>query len=203
MPPTTPRPIHLAAIGGSLRTGSVSTRALHACAALARQDGAQVTLLTGADLALPPYDPDSPARTRPALRLASALRSADGVLLGTPTYHGGMSGLLKNALDHAEDLAQDTPAYLEGRPVGCLAVGWNEAAASSALASLRSCAQSLRAWVTPMSAVVPAGTDFDSHDACTDARIARRLEILTAQLLDFARMRAAAPVRDAQRTIPA
>lgn len=182
------RPIRIAAVGGSLRSTSVSAAVLRACAARARLAGAHVTLLTGPDLVMPLYDPDAVTRSGPALRLLEALRNADGVLLASPTYHGGMSGLLKNALDHTEDLAGDTPGYLDGRAVGCLTVAWNDVAGASALAGLRATAQSLRGWTVPMGVVVSAGTEFTEAD-CADARTARRLDILTGQVLDFARMR--------------
>ncbi|GGY05576.1 NADPH-dependent FMN reductase [Streptomyces hiroshimensis] len=186
------RPIRIAAVGGSPRPASVSAAALRACCRRARDAGAEVTLLCGPDLDLPLYDPGAvwpPPRVR---RLLDVLRTADGVLLASPTYHGGMSGLLKNALDHTEALARETPCYLDGRAAGCLTVAWNETAGAGALASLRASAHSLRAWTTPMSVVVPAGTVFTPEDTCPDPRTARRLDILTDQVLDFARMRAAA-----------
>ncbi|MER6428191.1 NAD(P)H-dependent oxidoreductase [Streptomyces sp900105245] len=183
------RPIRIAALGGSLRAGSVSAAALRTCAARARRAGAEVTLLCGPELALPPYDPEAGVRSAAELRLLAALRAADGVLLASPTYHGGMSGLLKNALDHTEALAKDTPGYLDGRAVGCLTVAWNEVAGASALASLRASAQALRGWAVPMGVVVSAATEFTAADTCADPRAARRLDILADQVLDFARMR--------------
>jgi FMN reductase len=182
-------PIRIAALGGSLRSGSVSAAALRFCAARARRAGAEVTLLPGPDLVLPPYDPEAGVRTPAGLRLLTALAGADGVLLSSPTYHGGMSGLLKNALDHTEGLAGD--GYLDGRSVGCLSVAWNEVAGASALASLRATAQALRGWAVPMGVVVPADAEFTAAATCPDPRTARRLDILTDQVLDFARMRKA------------
>ncbi|MFG3255708.1 NADPH-dependent FMN reductase [Streptomyces sp. NPDC048172] len=185
--------IRIAALGGSLRAGSVSAQALRACAARARGAGAQVTVVAGRDLVLPLYDPDGGIRTAEESRLLATLRAADGVLLASPTYHGGMSGLMKNVLDHAEDLAHDTPAYLDGRAVGCITVAWNEVAGASALAGMRASVQALRAWAAPMGVVVGADATFDLRDGegyGTDPRTARRLDILTDQVLDFARMRA-------------
>jgi len=53
------------------------------------------------------------------------------------TYHGSLSGLIKNALDSLEPLRDDVRPYLDGRAVGCIVVadGWQ--ACGSALASLR------------------------------------------------------------------
>ncbi|MGW1050733.1 NADPH-dependent FMN reductase [Streptomyces sp. NPDC001118] len=183
------RPIRIAALGGSLRTGSVSAAALRYCAARAAGAGAEVTLITGADLVLPLYDPEAHVPSAAQLRLLAALRDADGVLLASPTYHGGMSGLLKNALDHTEGLARDRRRYLDGRSVGCLTVAWNEVAGASALTALRASAQALRGWAVPMGVVVPAATIFPATDVCADPRTTRRLDILTDQVLDFAALR--------------
>ncbi|MFC3575138.1 NADPH-dependent FMN reductase [Streptomyces yaanensis] len=181
------RPIRIAALGGSLRSGSVSTAALRYCAARAHRAGAEVTALVGPELALPPYDPETRTPSAAERRLLAALSAADGVLLSSPTYHGGMSGLLKNALDHTEGLA--TNGYLDGRSVGCVSVAWNEVAGASALTSLRASAQALRGWAVPMGVVVRADTEFTPDDMCTDPRTARRLDIVTDQVLEFAGMR--------------
>ncbi|GAA2077566.1 NAD(P)H-dependent oxidoreductase [Streptomyces albiaxialis] len=175
----------IVALGGSLRAESVSAQALRACAARARRAGARVTVFAGRDLALPLYDPESGIRTAAESRLLAALRAADGVLLACPTYHGAMSGLLKNALDHVEDLG--------GRAAGCVAVARNEAAGAPALAGMRAVAQALGAWAVPMGVVVRADAAFDLRDGedhGTDPRTARRLDIMTEQVLDHARLRA-------------
>ncbi|CRK55117.1 putative NADPH-dependent FMN reductase [Alloactinosynnema sp. L-07] len=182
--------MELALVGGSLRPGSVSERVLRACADLAAEHGARSTVLTAEDLDLPLYRPGSPHRA--ARELLSALRRADGVIIATPTYHGGVSGLLKNALDYVEDLAGDTPAYLDGRVVGTVAVGWSEHGAATAVAELRTAVLCLRGWVTPMAVTVnsvPLSTlDGLAADAAlrSDARLMRRLEILVGQVVDFA-----------------
>ena len=45
--------------------------------------------------------------------MIDAIERADGVILASPSYHGGMTGLLKNALDHLEALA-DRPRPTSG-----------------------------------------------------------------------------------------
>ncbi len=69
--------------------------------------GAETLLIAGARLDLPTYDPavDPDAA---AEYVIDAVERADGVILASPSYHGGMTGLLKNALDHLEAL-RDRP----------------------------------------------------------------------------------------------
>jgi FMN reductase len=184
--------MELALLGGSLRPGSVSERVLCACAELAAGYGARSTVHLASELELPLYHPDSTRRPRAALDLLAALRAADGVIIVTPTYHCGMSGLLKNALDYVEDLAGDHPAYLGGKVVGTAAVGWSEQGAALAVGALRTTVLSLRGWVTPMAVVVDSvelsAMDGGSADAAlrADARLMRRLGILVGQVAEFA-----------------
>ena len=42
----------------------------------------------------------------------AAYRWADGLLVASPGYHGGISGMMKNALDYVEDLRADERVYL-------------------------------------------------------------------------------------------
>jgi chromate reductase len=50
---------------------------------------------------VPLYDQDSDTEAPPAVvvRLRAAVASADGVIIASPEYNAGMSGVLKNALD--------------------------------------------------------------------------------------------------------
>jgi len=184
--------VELALVGGSLRPGSVSERVLRICADLAAGHGARTTVLTADQLDLPLYRPGAPQRPFKAQELLAALRRADGVIIATPTYHGGVSGLLKNALDYVEDLAGDTPAYLDGRVVGTVAVGWSEHGAATAVAELRTAVLCLRGWVTPMAVTVNSvplsNLEGLAADAAlrSDPRLMRRLEILVGQVVDFA-----------------
>jgi multimeric flavodoxin WrbA len=45
------------------------------------------------------------------------LRRAHGIIVASPGYHGSMSGLVKNALDYAEDMRDDDDALFR-RPRG-------------------------------------------------------------------------------------
>jgi FMN reductase len=181
--------VEIALIGGSLRAGSASEQILRACSDLARRHGARTSLLTAAQLMLPPYHPDSTERAATAHRLLTAVRAADGLIVATPTYHGGMSGLVKNALDHVEDLAGDTPAYLDGKVVGTIAVGWSEHGAATAITDLRNTVLSLRGWTTPMAVTVNSYNSGVDGWIRTTPRLVRRLEILVGQVLDFAAQR--------------
>ena len=67
-----------------------------------------------------------------------ALRDADAVVVGSPGYHGAVSGLVKNALDYIEDLREDPRVYLDNTPWGCISCAYGWQAAVGTLGQLRS-----------------------------------------------------------------
>ncbi|MFM8897094.1 MAG: NADPH-dependent FMN reductase, partial [Actinomycetales bacterium] len=152
----TPADIRILAIGGSTRPQSSSERALEVAALAAEAAGATVIRITGRDLMLPIYDTESGERTAAAQHLVDQARLADGVLVASPGYHGGISGMMKNALDYLEDLAGDDRPYLDGRAVGCIAVAHGWQATVSTLHQLRQVVHALRGWPTPLGGVVNA-----------------------------------------------
>lgn len=183
-------PSNILLMGGSLRAASVSEQVMSACAVMVSGAGDAVSMLTARDLVLPLYDPDRPERSAAARRLVTALRLADGIIIVTPTYHGAMSGLLKNALDYAEDLDRDDPPYLQDRVVGCVAVAWGERGGATAVDNLRTTVQALHGWTTPMSVVVNSADTPFHGGLCDDPRTVRRLNILVGQVRGFAAMKA-------------
>ena len=142
--------ISIVAIGGSTRPNSSSERAVRLDARGAREAGAHVTTITGRELMLPIYDTETSDRTPQALALVEAIRSSHGLLIASPSYHGGISGMMKNALDYIEDLASHDPPYLHGRAVGCIAVAYGWQATVSTLQQLRQITHALRGWPTPL-----------------------------------------------------
>jgi FMN reductase len=185
-------------VGGSARPGSTTDCALRVALAAAERAGARTSLFDGAFLArLPHYAPGSPDRTPEARQLLGALRLADGVLIASPGYHGGVSGLVKNALDYIEDLREDERPYLDERAVGCIVTALGAQASASTLAGLRSVVHALRAWPTPLGvALNTAGGIFDAAGDCTDEKASSQLELVARQVVAFAGPRARVPVAD-------
>ncbi|HYQ69260.1 NAD(P)H-dependent oxidoreductase [Actinophytocola sp.] len=182
--------VNVVGIGGSLRADSQSERALRIALDGAERAGAKTTLITGADLVLPFYDPAVPERSPSAYRLVEEIRNADGVVLVSPGYHGTVSGLVKNALDYIEDLREDRRPYLDARAVGCVAAARGWQAAVNTLTSLRSIVHALRGWPTPLGAAVnSADVRFEADGACSDEQVASTLRTIGAQVVEFATSR--------------
>jgi FMN reductase len=186
--------VRIAAIGGSTRPGSTTEMALRCAATAAQAQGAEVTYVVGRDLLLPIYDVQSDERSEAARTLVEAVRSADGLLIASPGYHGGISGMVKNALDYVEDLSDNDPPYLHGRAVGCISVAHGWQATVGTLAQIRQTVHALRGWPTPLGGAVNSQvTRFDDAAQPDDSAVADQLATVGRQVLEFARMRGALP----------
>ena len=112
--------IRVLAISGSLRAGSLNTALLRAAQELA-PDSVEISIF---DLrAVPFYNADVEATSDPpeVALLKTAIRSADGLLIATPEYNHGPTGVLKNAIDWA---SRDRSHWsLKGKPTTMIGAG--------------------------------------------------------------------------------
>ncbi len=105
--PTQP-PCRLLGLSGSIRRQSHCTAVLQTLAE--RLSGkAALTLFPLNDI--PPYDPDLDSAGTPpaAVAMRDAIAGSDGLVVISPEYNHGMSGVLKNALDWASRPAMRSP----------------------------------------------------------------------------------------------
>jgi FMN reductase len=182
-------PPFIVGLGGTTRPGSTSERALAVALEAAAAAGCETRLFGAGAMPCETYDPTRPERSAEAVALIAALRRADGVLIATPAYHGGISGLVKNAIDFVEDLRDDTRPYFDGRAVGCIVVADGAQALGSTLASLRSIVHALRGWPTPFAATL-SGRDkpFGGDGRAADEAALQSCRLVAQQVVGFARM---------------
>jgi FMN reductase len=178
---------YILAIGGTLRANSSTEKAMLYVLEAAQRAGARTNLISGPMLQLPLYQPDNPARSEGARSLVAELARADGIILGSPGYHGSISGLVKNALDYAEDLRTDVRPYFSGRAVGCIATAGGWPGAVNTLGALRDIVHALRGWPTPLGAAINSAEKvFDEEGACQVPRIAQMLDMIAGEVISFA-----------------
>ena len=110
----TPVVYRLLGLSGSLRAQSTNTAVLNA---LATRLGVRAHLTLFALNDIPLYNSDLEASAVPDAvhALKEAIRQADGVVICSPEYNYGVSGVLKNALDWASRPGFNSP--LKGKPV--------------------------------------------------------------------------------------
>jgi FMN reductase len=180
------REIFLVGIGGTLRPGSTTERAVEAVLAHARAMGARTAMFSGKLLNFPMYDPSQEFEDVRLTRYLEAIRSADGIVIGSPSYHGAISGLVKNALDYVEELSADQRPYFDGRAIGCVATGSGWQGTNATLASLRSISHALRGWPSPLGLALNSSQPlFDETGACLSAAVDEQFHLMASQLVSF------------------
>lgn len=179
----------LVGLGGSLRVNSRSLAALKFGLDYAVMQGHSVELLDLLALALPMYHPsyeleEYPEKDHPNIeKLLDACRRADGFLWSSPTYHGTVSGLFKNAVDYIEFLSDDARPYLHGCPVGLISA--NDQTTFAAMADI---VHELRGWLAPTRVVVNR-THFTDDLVIHDERVGGRIRRVVDEVMGFAATR--------------
>lgn len=195
--------VHVVAIGGTTRPNSSTERALTHALTAAEAQGATTRLFAGEELAsLPMYAPEDPDRVAAAVDLVTELRRADGIIIGSPAYHGSISGLVKNALDYTEDMRDDDPPYFAGRAVGVVATGYGWQGVVATLQTLRQIVHALRGYPTPLGAGINSLEKVFGPDGnVTDEKAAFQLATVGQEVVDLAAQLQTASGREA--TVPA
>src|SRR6056297_3155073 len=168
-------------ISGSLRQGSFN-RMLLTEAELAFGDAD----VTRADLNLPLYDGDlEEAEGVPSAvqTLAEQLKNADAVVISSPEYNKGITGVLKNAFDWVSRV-EGMP--FKGKPTVVMSANAGRTGGETGQFMVLSCLAPLQALVLPgqMLCVAAAGKEFDDSGALTNEHylkvLATRMEALRA-----------------------
>ncbi len=130
-------------VSGSLRDGSYTRAALTHALAAAEEAGATAELIDLREYDLPLFDPDVDEEDAgDAVELKRKVREADGVLLGSPVYHGSYSSAFRNFHDYCGfDEYEDTV-------VGLLVVAGGGTFAST-LDHMRVTVRGVHGWVLP------------------------------------------------------
>jgi len=189
-------PMKLLVFAGSTRQQSFNRRLAHVAAGLAREAGAEVTLLELADLDIPMYNADLEAQGTPAdvLRLKEAMDAHPAWVICSPEYNGSYTGLLKNTLDWASSPVAGHPVWSNGdRPFAGKVVGMLSAS-NGRLGGLRSQSHlaplllGLHCWLAPKAhAVHGAANAFDAHGALVHAHDQAGVRAVVEQVLWAAR----------------
>jgi FMN reductase len=189
--PTVSRQPLIVGIGGTLRPGSTTEVVLALCMKEAEAAGATTRLLGGAFLAsLPIFDPRDTTPTPAQQELCDVLGRADGVIVGTPGYHGSLSGMVKNALDTLEFTARDEKPYFQDKPVGVVVTAYGAQASGTTLIAVRSIIHAMRGWPTPFGAALNSTVGlFDEAGGCKDPKDQWQLATMAGQVVEFAKMR--------------
>lgn len=175
--------IRIVGICGSLRETSYTRLALQVALKGARELGAETHLVDLREYDLVLCDGRGDESTYPAgvFQMRGDVAGAHGILLGTPVYHGGFSGVLKNAIDLMGF------REFEGKMIGLIGLSGGRTGAVHALNTLRTIGRSLHAWVIPEEVSIPeAWKAFDTAGWPKDPELEKRLMGLGRQVARFA-----------------
>lgn len=181
----TPPPIRILGIGGTTSEKSWSLVPLDMALAKAKAAGADVVRATIYELDLPLFRTDWKLEQYPSTLpwLLDQIRQADGIILCSPTYHGTMSGAIKNLLDALIFLGWDKPAYLGGKPVAVMAYGGMTS--MGVLSGLTQVVRGLKGITVPTHIAVPERAVDRATTSITDERVLSRMDEMVAELIRF------------------
>src|SRR5919201_1309479 len=115
-------------------------------------------------------------RWRSSCSAAEAVRWADGFLLGSPDYHGSMSGAVKNFLDyHWHEFAGKLFGYVCSSHEKGLTV----------MDQMRTAVRQCYGWSLPYGVSIHGEQDFDEAGVLINPRLSQRLAMLTRDLVVF------------------
>lgn len=175
--------VFVVGICGSLRRDSYTRMAVHIALQGAEEVGAETQLIDLKDYDLVFCDGKEDESTFPedVSKLRREVSQARGIILGTPEYHGGVSGVLKNALDLMGF------EEIEGKMIGLVGVSGGALGAVHALDSLRTIGRALHAWVIPEQASIPNAWEvFDDSGTLKDSGLEKRVMEVGRQVARFA-----------------
>ena len=153
----------LLGVSGSLREASFNSALLRASIELA-PEGVEIEVFRLHDLPLFNQDVEDAGDPEPVARWKQAIRDADGVLFACPEYNGGVTGVLKNAVDWA---SRGKPDSLKGKL--CCIVGASPGATGTVRAqdALRKNLRRAGADVAPLGEVLV----FQAHTKIVDGAL--------------------------------
>ena len=171
--------VKIVGITGSLRTDSYSALALQQAIDRVRALGAEAEIIDLREMKLPFCDGGNEYPDYPDVEIMrEKVKTADGLILATPEYHGSVSGVLKNALDLMSF------EHLSGKVTGAISVLGGQSN-SNALNDLRIIVRWVHGFVIPEQiAVGQAWQAFDSSGKLKDEKLAQRFDAFAQSLVD-------------------
>ncbi len=163
------------AFAGSLRKGSLNRRLLPYAIAGAVEAGGRVEELGPEALELPLYNGDLEQDGRYPAEVETwreRIHACDGLLIASPEYNHGMSGVLKNAIDWGSR----PPNVFAGKVAASFGTSPGLYGTARSQMSLRLCLTPLNVWVVPKTVLIPhGGQAFDDAGQLIEARFVQEL----------------------------
>jgi chromate reductase len=169
---------HILAFAASLRKSSLNRRLLRYAIDGAVAAGGQVEELPSEFLQLPLYNGDLEGNGRYPADVETwraKIGEADGLLIASPEYNHGVSGVLKNAIDWGSR----PPNVFGGKVAASFGITTGSWGTARSQMSLRLTLTPLGVWVVPKTVLVPHGSQaFDETGQLKDPKLRDELAAL-------------------------
>jgi FMN reductase len=171
-------------VGSSMRRNSYGTKALKFILDMTKKYDTETRLLNLRETKLPFFDPDG--STEEDTSLSDELRKitdyviwADTFVLVSPDYHGSMSGVMKNFLDHYwEEFAGKTFGY----------VCTSHEKGLTAMDQMRTAIRQCYGWSLPYGVSINGELDFNTKGEIINDLLVKRLDMLAHDLITYGRL---------------
>ncbi|PSP72599.1 NADPH-dependent oxidoreductase [Halobacteriales archaeon QS_3_64_16] len=174
--------VTVVAINGSRREGSYTKLALELALDAAAEAGAEVGMIDLGERDIPLYHPDHDPGEEVS-ELMREVRESEGVIVGSPVYHGSYSSAFKSFHDYC-----GFEEY-ENTSVGLLASAGGGSYGST-LDHLRATIRGVHGWVVPQQVGIRGARDHFERGELTTESLAERIAELGRVVSEDARLRA-------------
>ena len=185
------------AFAGALRAASWNKKLIRIGTALARDAGAEVTLIDLRDYAMPIYDGDIEAAeglVPKARELKNLMLAHDALLLSCPEYNSSITAVLKNTIDWVSRPRPDEPSAFKGKVAGLLAASPGNLGGVRGLFTVRQVLATLGVLVVPTQfALNQAASAFTEEGELKDERQRESVRAVVSDLLRVTRALMPAP----------
>jgi FMN reductase len=184
--------VNVLAVVGSLHRDSVTRTVIHLAAERLTAAGCCVDILDFQKEPLALYNPDVAHDLPGYVELQKRVDHADAIVLGTPDYHGSISGAMKNFLDHFwhEFVGKLFAPIVASHEKGLTVID-----------QLRTVARQCYAWTLPYGVSFVDNADVKDNQIVSDA-FRKRLEMMARDVRVYGGLLAAQRRRDLAGTDP-
>jgi NAD(P)H-dependent FMN reductase len=177
------------ALAGSTRSQSLNKQLIAVAARMAREAGADVTLLDLRDYAMPLYDGDLEAASglpEKARELKRLFAEHQGLLIASPEYNSSVSAVLKNAIDwiSRHEPGDDGMIAFKGKIAAIMSASPGALGGLRGLVHLRSILGNIQTIVIPEQIAISRAQDaFDAEGNIKDERQAQSVRGVASRLV--------------------
>ena len=171
-------------VGSSMRRNSYGTKALKFILDMTNKYDTETRLLNLRDNKLPLFDPDGSTEEDTSLsdelhKITDYVIWADAFVLVSPDYHGSMSGVMKNFLDHYwEEFAGKTFGY----------VCTSHEKGLTVMDQMRTAIRQCYGWSLPYGVSINGELDFNAKGEIINDLLVKRLDMLAHDLITYGRL---------------